>query len=539
MRHTTNPYWLVAAGAACCLGLLMRPSGYDALAAAELRQEMTPTQRCVINCRIPGTVVSVASTAQFSYRTWSTLGQVTVLNPSQAVSPRGSTVKVGEAVLVAGSFNSLGQLLATNVTVFTIKHIATMADDNYRAEGGSASAAEVNELVSYADSSGTSKSLADCHSVPVGCKAVVYIRPFALRDYNPPSCIAHPDADIVAASSESSFLHNTGYTDSAHRVYGYDKSGCLMWGMNPNSPDLQAWWRSYLSTKLNNYDLYFVDISSMSLGTAYWYYSGPGCLPWPSVCRSTQELPDDAALVAAHVNFVNAMTHPDGSPMYFLYQQAHPRLTFSLDLTALGDTNSYFGVTCEGCLAGPAPDIVNPANYASYLNEMAAVNQTTATFLIISKGGYATGSAQQVLQRLVTTGVTWLAYSEGHTIVQPGLERNTTSLAVWPEDLIYPQNPEESMVTGAADLEVAPGVYRREFAYCRQFGQHFGPCATVVNANLSAVTISAAWFKHAYSHVVTLQGGDVLSGGIANLTGAPFVPGLTAVQAGGALLLAP
>jgi hypothetical protein len=182
---------------------------------------------------------------------------------------------------------------------------------------------------------------------------------------------------------------------------------------------------------------------------------------------------------------------------------------------------------------------VRPNLYASVLSEMAAVDASSGAYLLLSHGNFATGSAAQILQRLVTTGIVWLGYSEGHTIVQPDLEANTNNLAVWPEDLIYPSGPRQSMVRGANDLQVAPGVYRREFAACYQRGVAIGQCAAIVNANSAPVAVQATWLSQSYRHVVTLSGGDVLSGGVANIAGGAFVPTSTTIQGGGALLLSP
>jgi hypothetical protein len=239
-------------------------------------------------------------------------------------------------------------------------------------------------------------------------------------------------------------------------------------------------------------------------------------------------------LVLAHANFVNAMTHSNGSPMYFFYQQAS--FNNALDVSAFKTTNRFVGVTCEGCISTWATP-VRTNMYAPVLNEMAAVNASSGAYLLISHGNSFAGSATQILQRLVTTGIVWLGYSEGHTIVEPNLETNTKKLAIWPEDLIYPSSPLQSMNTSSNDLLVAPGVFRREFASCYQQGVLFGPCAIVVNANATTVTIQPSWLHQTYQHVMTVSGGDVLSGGVANISGATFIAGSTWVQAGGAIFL--
>lgn len=300
---------------------------------------------------------------------------------------------------------------------------------------------------------------------------------------------------------------------------------------------MQAWWRAYLRANANAWDMFFVDQEPMDLKDATSFHSGGGCAPQPTYCTSTQELPDDAAVVAGHENFVNAMSYSDGSAMHFIYQQAFPQRTRTLDLTALVATSRFVGVTCEGCITNTA-SIVVPNNYALFLNEMAAVTADNDQFLIIADGDAAPGSATEILQRLATTGIVWLAYSEGHTIVQPNLERYTDNLAIWPEDLIYPSQPLQTMVSGASDLQVASGVWRREFKTCYQKGSFFGRCAAIVNSNSSSVTVQASWLTQSYKHAITLSGGDVLSGGTARVGTTSFLPGVTTVQSGGAVLLA-
>jgi hypothetical protein len=95
------------------------------------------------------------------------------------------------------------------------------------------------------------------------------------------------------------------------------------------------------------------------------------------------------------------------------------------------------------------------------------------------------------------------------------------------------------MVTGHADLQVSPGVYRREFATCYQKGVFFGFCASIVNANTVAITVQPSWLHQSYNHMVTLSGGDVLAGGNANVAGANFAAGSTQIQPGWAALLTP
>ena len=453
---------------------------------------------------------------------------------SHVASTSGNSTQSQEATSLGQAPASTGVMLAVSTGPY---HIATAAYDDTGGEGQNASATQVNQLVTYALNEGSDKPVSDCHSGAHACKAVYYIRPYDIVDPATSSCREQPDADVSAAAVENWFVHDAGYTDAAHRVWGKNKWGCTMWSMNGAVPGVRAWWNHHLQTEANSYDLYFVDMSPMNLTHATWFFSGGGCRPWPAKCVTTQELPTDTAVVNAHVDFMDALNHLNGTPMRFIYQQAYAPTTQASDLTAIASTTRIASVSCEGCIANIASTVM-PANYESYLNEMAAINATGAAFYIISDGTASAGSATQVLQRLVTIGVAWLAYSEGHTIVHANLESNTNGLAVWPEDLIYPSHPLQTMRLGASDIQVASGVWRREFTTCYQKGVFFGRCAAIVNASGSSVVVKGSWFSQTYKHVVSLSGGDVLSGGVANVAAIGFVANGTKVQAGGALLLA-
>ena len=91
---------------------------------------------------------------------------------------------------------------------------------------------------------------------------------------------------------------------------------------------------------------------------------------------------------------------------------------------------------------------------------------------------------------------------------------------------------------GHNDLEVAPGVYRREFGACYNQGVTFGQCAVIMNTTGSPVTVQPSWLTQPYQHQVTMDGGDVQSGGTVNVEGAGFTAGSTAVVRRDAILIA-
>ena len=149
-----------------------------------------------------------------------------------------------------------------------------------------------------------------------------------------------------------------------------------------------------------------------------------------------------------------------------------------------------------------------------------------------------------------------LGYSPGHLVDWADLEQGSGDLAVWPEEGVYPTDPVQSMgepggtdcLTGAGpvcstgghnDLQVAPGVYRREFRACYAHGVLFGPCAAIVNTASGPVPVSPSWLAYPYAHQMTFTGGDVQSGGAINTQGAAFTAGSSTVGAQDAVLLAP
>jgi hypothetical protein len=90
---------------------------------------------------------------------------------------------------------------------------------------------------------------------------------------------------------------------------------------------------------------------------------------------------------------------------------------------------------------------------------------------------------------------------------------------------------------GHLDIQVATGVYRREFRDCYNQGAAIGPCASIVNTTSSPVTIKSSWLTLPLHHQITMNGGDVQSGGTIDVNGAPFTAGSTTVAGQDAALL--
>jgi hypothetical protein len=217
----------------------------------------------------------------------------------------------------------------------------------------------------------------------------------------------------------------------------------------------------------------------------------------------------------------------------------------------LNQATGVDGLIAEG---EPEDDGTLDPYYSTLLDQIAYVSDETNGFVVPLSYASA-GASYQQQSRLVQEATMLLGYSPGRLVDWADLEQGSNDLAVWPEEGIYPTEPVQSMSApsgsgclagtgvvcptgGHNDLQVAPGVYRREFAACYDHSVAFGACAAVVNTTASPITVPSSWLTHTYAHQITLQGGDVQSGGQINLATTPFTPNTTTIPAHAATLLA-
>lgn len=406
-------------------------------------------------------------------------------------------------------------------------HVPTWAYDDGCNGGDTASAALVRQWVTYAESScgpDATKVLSDCQGP---CTAVQYL------DAN--WIYKQGSLPVAADAHENWWLHEPGHSDSGHRIYKDFYGGGNL--LNQSVTGVQDWFRNYVQTNYNSYPALFMDDTGPSLN-AQLYHSG---------YTTSDELSTDRQLQTAHEDFAAAMTHSDGS--HFL--QIDNSLSINPYLPTpfpMLDHSGIHGVLAEGA---PISDGDFTGFYSTMLDDMAYIDHTSDDFMVMLSYDSSGSSAARTTQ----TATEWLGYSGDHVVSWADLEYNSNHLSIWPEQGIVPENPVQTMSSpggsgclegtgkvcssgGALDLQVAPGVYRREFAQCYNQGTSFGPCAAIVNSTGSSVTIRGSWLSQSYGHRITLNGGDVQSGGSVNLSGASFTPGSSAVPAHDAVLLA-
>jgi hypothetical protein len=418
-------------------------------------------------------------------------------------------------------------------------HTETWAYDDCGNGGTNASSSEVRAWVNYAEANcgpgGDDKTLRDCHANgTVFCNVIQYLDTNWIYPNGSPTW-----QPFNQAASANWYQHTPGSQSTRITTHGYG-GGYLI---NQSNPAVRSFFQSYARSNYNNADGLMMDDQSSSLSTQL-YYSTCGC-------HDSNELASTPALTSAHDDMSAAMTHSGGQ--HFLQIDnalpANPYLPQGFNL--LRQSSGVHGLISEG-----APEYNGTLDpyYSTLLDQIAYVANKTPDFVVPLSYGQA-GASSEDRSRLVQEGTILLGYSPGHLVDWADLEQGSNNLAVWPEEGIYPTRPLQSMSApggsgclagngnvcstgGHNDLQVAPGVYRREFGTCYDKGVQFGACAAIVNTTSSPVTISSSWLKNSYGHVITLTGGDVQSGGTVDLNGSSFTPGSTTVAPHDSTLLA-
>jgi hypothetical protein len=412
-------------------------------------------------------------------------------------------------------------------------HVPSWAYDDGCNGGRGAPAALVRQWLTFAESNcgpRARKALRDCRRGRASfCTAVQYL--------DPNWVFVQGGAPIMGAARESWWLHKPGFSDTAHRIWVASHGGGGIVDQLRRAVD--AWFRRYVRRHYDAYPALMIDDSAASL-RAELYYAG---------LRASEEIGSDRQLQAAHEAMAAALTHSDSSPYLQIDNALSANPSLPAPFALLGHPRSVRGLIAEGA---PVDEGVLIPYYATLLDEIARVDATRRDFIVLLS--YDSGGSLRA--RRVQAATELLGYDGGHVVSWSDLERDSGDLAVWPEEGIVPADPLQSMsppggsgclqgtgvicsTGGHHDLEVAPGVYRREFATCYDQGTPFGPCAAIVNTTGSPVTIQRSWLSQSYSHEITFDGGDVQSGGTVNLAGTPFAAGSTAIPADDAALLAP
>ncbi len=423
------------------------------------------------------------------------------------------------------------------------QHVETWAYDDNWPQGKDAPASLVAKWVDYAEGfsrtqDGWGKSVKDCHSPGATCKALAYLD--AYRNYY--SCDCSIPLPTSPPPTEDWWLHEAGHSDAAHRlVVSYGADSAHGWLTNVRNQAVRDWVAGYARDNYDDYDGLLVDDSPGDLKGALFSED-------PSGYDTSEELKTPEQVDSGNAQLAAAFTHRNGTPFLQVDNGINPNQYVKPGFQRLGNTATR-GLMSEG---NPVSDDDNFTNYyANLLDQMAYAGTQTSGFMLIASNG-KNGTLQA---RRDHTATVLLGYSPGHVVSWADLTHDNPQLSIWPEQGIYPTQPVQSMPTpggsgclsgdgsncttgGHNALQVAPGVYRREFANCYNQGIAFGRCAVIVNWTDNPVTTQTGWLTGSYGHKITMAGGSVQSGGTVNLAGAGYAPA-TSIPAHDSVLLAP
>jgi hypothetical protein len=415
-------------------------------------------------------------------------------------------------------------------------HIETWAFDDGCNGGVGASPARVRRWVTIAESDcgpQTTKARTDCHA---GSTAYCQVLQYLDTDWNFGVEAVH----IGRASDPSWWMHQPAPHQQVRLFSNSFGGGHLV---NQNNPAVRHFFQTYARKHYNADEGLLLDWQSPSLAQEL-YYSTCGC-------RATREIHSDKALRSAHQAMSAALTHKSGAPFIQVDNSLPPNPFLPQGFDMLNHSTGVVGWVVEG-----EPENYGTLDpyYSTLLDQIAYVATRTRGYVVPMSRAQAGAANQQQIRR-VQEATMLLGYSPGHLVDWANLETGSANLAVWPEEGIYPTSPVQSMRAprgrgclagtgnvcsrgGHVDIQVARGVYRREFAACYARQVRFGACAAIVNTTGRPVTVRSSWLRRSYGHQITFNGGDVQSGGTIGLAGARFVAGSTRVAPDDAILLA-
>ena len=422
----------------------------------------------------------------------------------------------------------------------TRTHVPTWAADDRCFAGIGAGSALVRSWVTFAQNDCGPGADRKAHSDCVGaghryCLVMQYLDP----DWTFTQGVVSLSA-LTPVAKASWFLHVPGQRNAP--IYSqYEGGGYLV---NQNQPAVRSFFQSYVERHFNRDDGLMLDEQSAGLAQELYYSS--------CHCTRTQEIASDRQLQNAHRLLSAGLTHADGAAFFQVDNSLPPNGFLPQGFGLLDRQHGVDGLVTEG---EPMQWGVFDPNYSTLLDQIAYVEDRTHGFIVTLSHGYA-GAKNMLQSRLVQEGTVLLGFKPHRIIDWAQLEQGSPDLEIWPEEGIYPTAPLEGMraprghgclgggggactAGGHNDLEVAAGVYRREFRTCYDRGQIFGACAAIVNTTGHAVVVKAKWLPIVLRHQIVLVGGDVQSSGQVAVTGAPFRAGATQVPAQNAILLAP
>ena len=158
---------------------------------------------------------------------------------------------------------------------------------------------------------------------------------------------------------------------------------------------------------------------------------------YPSGYETSNELTTDAQVASGESLLAAALTHNDGTPFVQVDNGISPNHYLPPGFNRLNNAG-VTGLVAEGV---PVSGGSFTGYYDTMLDEMAYINTQASRFMVLL-GTDGSGSLQARRDQAATI---LLGYSPGHEVSWSNLNQNSTDLAIWPEEGIYPTQPVQSM----------------------------------------------------------------------------------------------
>lgn len=183
----------------------------------------------------------------------------------------------------------------------------------------------------------------------------------------------------------------------------------------------------------------------------------------------------------------------------------------------------------EECFTNASSLPLKTQKWTSMANALLA---TTAAGYFAICGGHGVLADNRAL-RTYYLASWWLTYDPVHSVSlevysSPG---GSSIIYLFAEQLIVPTAPLQTAGTSITTLQVAGGMYVRQFGTCYYQRRWWGACAAFVNATSSA-TLSMPALAAKYHHSLGLDNNNLYLGGVATLsTSVPtsLAPGTAAI----------
>ncbi len=176
--------------------------------------------------------------------------------------------------------------------------------------------------------------------------------------------------------------------------------------------------------------------------------------------------------------------------------------------------NAIAGATedCYGTDGQPTPPYTSGSLWTTHLTLQLKLARMKKLFLCFATPTSPARSSIAVRQYIIASFM--LAFDSSSSVLWEDFG-TPSDFHVMPETQLVPTYPTTAAPANASGLQIAPGIYAREYQACYLAGSLVGPCAAVVNTG----TVPVAFPLVGYTRTLAISGDGVLDGGVVAAAG--------------------